>query len=181
MNDVQLLGIASLLFQFILFAVQKFIDKRNKKIQDEKSLSEIKNIDSDTLTKLTNSIDELTENYVKTNEKYVESSRKISNLSAEAETNRAEIEKLNQRMIIMDAENGELKVKNSVFESAIFELQRENFNLKKESTLLRNLVEYERSEGIKLRKGIDKLINQLRSVPLSPIWEPPTTPIEEQK
>lgn len=180
MDNVQLILIP-IIFNFIIFLVQKIIDKKSIKTEVKKKVSEIKKIDSDTLAVLTKSIDELTTNYVSTNEKYIESSKKINNLSAEAETNRVEIEKLNQRMVILDAENNELKTKNSVFESAIFELQRENFNLKKESVLLRSLVEYERAEGIKLRKGIDKLINQLRSVPLSPIWEPPTTPIDEQK
>lgn len=181
MSDVALVAFLSILFQTLVFVVQKLYDRRTQKIQQVKGVSEIVNIDSETFERLTSALDRLTNDYLESNAKVLQSVKEIERVEETTKSNKIEIDFLNNRMSLLDAENLQLKQKNVVFESAIFELQKENFALKKESVTLRHMVEYERNEGLKLRSGIDKLINQLRSVPLSPIWEPPTTPLEEIK
>ncbi len=174
MSDILTVALIAGTFQILAWVVQKLLDKRLSNSQSKKNESEAQSIDIDSINSLRNSLDDLTQKYLKMNDEFIKNKERLVNLSLNDEHNNQEISFLKVQVTTLIKENIELKKKNLIFELDINNLQKENFNLQQESTALRLMIEIEKNEGNRLRMGIDKLIGQLRSVPLSPIWTPPS-------
>lgn len=152
MSDIVLVALIAGLFQFTTWSLQKLYDKKNQSALLKKTESETKKTDAET-------IELLSKNYNDLNEKYLENSQQQLGFALELENNKTELEIVKGQLKAILKENLELKYKNSIFETDIYELQKENL--------------YLRQESIKLKQGIDKLINQLKELSLNPVWQPP--------
>lgn len=152
MDSALVIVIVTGVFQLTIWLLQKITDKKKTKNENLKTESETKNVDADTISKLSNSIDDLTKNYMELNDKFIETTIELRRVAFESDLSKTELVSLKSQMEVMKNENIELVKKNIFFERSLAVLQNENA---------------EQKEGIRI------LIEQIKSVPLSPIWEPP--------
>lgn len=181
MSDLVTVAVIAGTFQIIAWFVQKLFDRRKTVSESDKSKSESRKIDNDVLGDIVKRSEEtslklisLNEEHTALHDDFMKISKELMRVSFDLESNKTEVELLKSQIMTIQEENIALRKKNLFLETAVLELKKENMELRKQSDFQRMMIENEKNEGEKLREGIDKLIEQLRSVPLSPIWTPPT-------
>lgn len=151
MDNTLLVVFVTGIFQLVIWLLQKSSDKRKNNTENSKTISETKNVDADTIQRLSNSIDDLTKNYMELNDKLIETTIELRRVAFESDISKTELINVKSQLESMKIENTELIKKNIFFESSLAEMQNENA---------------EQKEGIRM------LIEQIQGVPLPPVWTP---------
>lgn len=168
-------GGITLLINTIMFVSQKVINRKRE-------YAEERNLDSDTISNLTDSIKTLGIRYSEIEsdlnsekEKRESLESKITSLRNKNDSQQMRINSLQDRVAYLEHENirlnsdlGLVKTENGRLNNELEQVKTENFRLNTEVVSLQQELEQERYNSTKLRKRVNSLITQMREKGLTP-------------